>query len=193
VAPQHHRADVFDRNACLTGKEKLEAPRVEHAGHADDLRRVESGDALELVHHHVERVRHHDHERLRAVLLEVVPHVADDLQINGQQVVTRHPRLARYARGDDDDVRTGAVGPVRRAGDARIQTQDGAVLLEVQRLAFGDAFLFGDVEQHDVAQFLAQRERRQLTTDVPGADQSNLVPAWHSRLLLVLRGVTNSR
>src|SRR6185436_4885666 len=100
-----------------------------------------------------------------------------------QEIVARHPRLARDAGGDDDDVGAGAVGPVRRAADLRVVPQDGSVLLQVQRLSFRDAFLLGDVEQHDVTKLVAGAQRGQLAADVAGANQGNLVPPWHTKLL----------
>jgi hypothetical protein len=38
----------------------------------------------------------------------------------------------------------------------------------------------GDVEQHDVAQFLVGREMSKGSADVTGADQRNLIPSHAS-------------
>jgi hypothetical protein len=139
----------------------------------------EAGHLLQLVHHRVQRVRDDDDEGVGRLGLQVLPDVADDLEVDRKQVVARHAGLARHARGDDDDVRAGDVVPARRAGDACVAAQHGAVLLEVERLALREPDLLGDVEEHDVAELASCRQRGQLTTDVPSADQSNLVPAGH--------------
>jgi hypothetical protein len=151
--------------------QQLEARRVEHAGHADDLLARKARDALELVHHGVERVRHDDDERVGRRLLEVLADAADDLEVDAQQIVARHAGLARHARRDDDDVRPGDVGPVGRARDLRVVAEHGAVLLEVEGLALGEALLLGDVEEDDVAELLARDEGGELAADVAGTDE----------------------
>ena len=70
-----------------------------------------------------------------------------------------------------------------------VVAEDAAVLLEVERLALGEALLLGDVEEHDVAELLARGERGQLAADVAGADECDLVPAGHRVLLLWTRNL----
>ena len=141
------------------------------------LRRA--GDALVLVDHRVERVRDDDHERVRAVLLRVVGDVADDGQVDGDEVVARLAGLARDAGGDDEHVGAGEVGPVGRAADVRVVAEDGAVLLEVERLALGEVLLRGDVEEDDVAELLVRAEARELAADVSGSDETDLLAVGH--------------
>ena len=119
VAAEHHGAHVLDRDAGLAGQEELKARRVEHAGHADHALFGELGAALELVDHGVERIGDDDEERVRAVFFGVVGDVADDGQVDGDEVVAALPGLARHAGGHDDDVGAGAVGPVGRADRPR--------------------------------------------------------------------------
>ena len=159
----------------LAGQEQLEAPGVEHARHADHALAREPGHLLHLVDHRVQRVRDDDHERARALGLQVLGDAADDLQIDGQQIVARHARLARHAGGDDHDIGAGAVVPVRRAGDLGVVAQDRAVLFQIQRLALGDAFLVGNVEQDDVAQLATRDQRGQFTADVAGTDERDFL------------------
>ena len=45
----------------------------------------EAGDLGALIDHGVERVRDDDHERVRAVRLEVLRHAAHDLQVDRQR------------------------------------------------------------------------------------------------------------
>ena len=74
----------------------------------------------------------------------------------------------------------------------RVVAEDGAVLLEVERLALGEVLLLGDVEEDDVAELLARGQRGELAADVAGADECDLVPAGH-RVLLVGRAIYNAR
>jgi hypothetical protein len=73
---------------------------------------IEARDLAEGPDHHVEGVRDHDHERVGAVLLGV----EGDVLMIGRLMPTRSSRLwpgfRGHARGDDDDVGAGAVGPV---------------------------------------------------------------------------------
>ena len=98
------------------------------------------------------------------------------LQIDAEQVVAAHPRLAGDAGGDDDDVGAGDVGIVVRAGDLRVEALDRAALAEVERLALRHAL--DDVEQDDVAQFLLRRQVGERAADIAGADEGDL-PASH--------------
>src|SRR6478609_7566065 len=182
VAAEHHGAHVFDAGAGLARQEQREASAVEHAGHADDLLARGAGAALELVDHRVERVADHDHEGVRTMFLGVVGDVLDDRQVDAHQVVARLARLARDAGGDDQHVGAGEIFPVRGAGDLRVSARAGGRLLEVKSLTFGEAFLGGDIEQHDVAQLLGEAQIRQLAADVARTNQTNLLSSHGFRL-----------
>ena len=99
------------------------------------------------------------------------------------EVVARLPRLARDAGGDDEDVGALEVGPVRRAADVRVVAEDGAVLLEVERLALGEVLLRRDVEEEDVAELLVRAEARELAADVAGSDETDLLAGGHEAYL----------
>ena len=75
-------------------------------------------------------------------------HALDDLLVRGEQVVAAHARLPRKPGGDDDDVRSGGLVVGVRAGDVRLVADDGAGLVEVERLALRQAL--DDVDQDDV-------------------------------------------
>ena len=95
------------------------------------------------------------------------------LEVDAEQVVAAHARLARHAGGDDDHVGAGDVGVVVGAGELGVEAFDRAALGEVERLALGDAL--GDVEQDDVAQFLLRGEMGERAADVAGADKRDLL------------------
>jgi hypothetical protein len=59
---------------------------------------------------------------------------------------------------------------------------DAPGLLEVERLALGEALLRLDVEEHDLLRELPARDGRgELTTDVSGSDQRNFLAHGGSR------------
>src|SRR5262249_46518787 len=64
---------------------------------------------------------------------------------------------------------------------ARIEAVDRGGLRDIEGLALGHAL--GDVEHHDVAQFLEANEVSQRSADLTGANQSNLV-ACHGKPVL---------
>ena len=59
--------------------------------------------------------------------------------------------------------------------DVRVVAEDGAVLLEIERLALGEVLLRGDVEEDDVAELLVRAEARELAADVACADEGDLL------------------
>ena len=90
-----------------------------------------------------------------------------------EQVVAAHARLARHAGGDDDHVGAGDVLVVVGAGDLRVEALDRAALLEVERLALGNAL--DDVEQDDVAELLLRGQVGEGAADIAGTDQGDLL------------------
>ena len=108
-----------------------------------------------------------------AYFLMPAPTCSITLRLMLEQIVAAHAGLARHAGGDDAD-----VGAVERligvgAGEVRVETIDRRGLRDIERLALRHAL--GDVEQHDVAQFLQADQMGQRAADLPRADQSNLV------------------
>jgi hypothetical protein len=65
------------------------------------------------------------------------------------------------------------------AGEMRIEPVDRGRLGDIERLALWHAL--GDIEHHDIAQFLQADEVSQRSADLTGANQSNLV-ARHGNL-----------
>ena len=85
---------------------------VEHAGHADHHVVRQAGEFAQRPDHGVERVGDADDEGVRGVRLDALADRLHDLQIDAEQVVAAHARLARHAGGDDADVGAGDVGIV---------------------------------------------------------------------------------
>ena len=173
VAAEDEGGDVLHRDVHLLGEEIAEARAVEHAGHADDPVVGQAAMLAQGPDHGVERVGDADDEGVRRMLADARADRLHDLGVGADQVVAAHARLARHARGDDDDVGPGDRRIVRRAGQAGVEALDRRGLGEVQRLALRHAF--NDVEQHDIAQLLEAGEQGQRAADLAGADQGDLV------------------
>ena len=135
--------------------------------------------ALVLVDHRVERIADDDDERIRADLLGIGRDVTNDGQVRGHEVVARLTRFSRNPRGDDEDVGPLEIGPAGGPPDVHVVADDRAVLLEVERLALGEALPGGHVEQEDVAELFVREEARELAADVPRTDQSDFVALGH--------------
>ena len=95
------------------------------------------------------------------------------LQIDAEQIVAAHARLAGDAGGDDAHVGAGDVGIIGAALQRRVEIVDRPGLRDVERLALGNAL--GDVEQDDVAQLAHRGEVGEGAADHPGADQRDLL------------------
>src|SRR5262249_52732877 len=110
---------------------------------------------------------------------QILAHVADDLEIDPEQIVTRHARLARHSGGHDDDVRSAAILPARRSRHVRVVADDRAGLFDVERLALGETLLVGDIEKDDLPELSTGRHRGQLAADVARPDEGDLMPTRH--------------
>ena len=128
---------VLDRHAELLGDERPEPGRVQDAGHPENALARETGGLHGDVAHRVERVRDDDQDRIRRVLHGLLDDGPDDARVLGKKVVPAHPRLAREARRDDDDVRARRVGIVVRADDPGVVANDRGRLGEVEPLPWG--------------------------------------------------------
>src|SRR5271166_4790842 len=173
VAAEHKGADILDRDPQLLGKEITEAGAVEHSGHADDTLRRQPAGLAHDPHHDVERVGDGDDESLGAMLLDRCTHRRDDLGVGADQIVAAHPRLARDAGGDDDDIGAGNGSVVVGPRDDRVVALDRRALNDVERLALRHAV--DHVEEDDVAELLEPGQQCNGAADLPGPDQRDLV------------------
>ena len=149
MAAQNEGAHVFDRNIEFLGEEIAKARRIEHARHADDPLRRQSGRLLQRPHHDVERIGDADDKGARRIALDARADLGDDAEIDRQKIVAAHPRLARHARRNDDDVRPLDRRIVGAAGELGVEARDGRRLGDVERLALRHAV--DNVEKNDVA------------------------------------------
>ena len=173
MAAHHEGGDVFDGHGELVSQEVAEAGRVQHAGHADDLVVRQAGEFTQRPDHRVERVGDADHESVRRVFGNAFADGLHDFQIDAQEVVAAHARLARHTGGDDADIGAFNGGIVVGTGQLAVLAENRARLGNVQRLALGNAF--GNVKQDDIAQFLTRGDMGERAADHAGSDQRNLV------------------
>ena len=149
-----------------------EARRIQHAGHADDLLDRQARELLQRPDHGVQRVGDADDEGVRGILLDAFADRLHHLEVDAQQVVAAHPRLARDTGGDDADIGTGDVGVVVGALQRGVEALGRTRLRDVQRLALRRAL--GDIEQDDIAQFLHRSQMRQRAANLSRTDKCDL-------------------
>src|SRR5690606_24919608 len=104
VAAENECGDVFSGHAKLFSDAVDEARAVENASHTDDLVGRQARELLQRPDHGVERVGDADHESIRCVLGDACTNLLHNLEVDFEQVVTAHARLAGYTGGHDDNV-----------------------------------------------------------------------------------------
>ena len=134
--------------------------------------------------HRVERIGDADDEGVGRVVPDPLADRLHHLQIDAEQIVAAHPRLAGDAGGDDDDVGALDVGIIVRALERDVEALDRAALGKIERLALRHAL--DHVEQDDVAKLLRRGEMGERAADIAGADKRDLV-ASHGALPAFLR------
>src|SRR4029453_19119677 len=149
VAAQHHCSHVLHRGAGLPRDEGGEPRRIEDACHSEHAVLGPARDVLRDVAHGVERVRDDDQDRVGGSLRHLLRHGAHDLLVRGDEIVAAHVAGPRHSCGDDDHVRAGADVVFGRALDARLVAEDGAGLVDVERLSGREALL--DVHERHIA------------------------------------------
>jgi len=155
-------------------EERPIARRVEHTGHAEHALARKARHLERDIAHHVERVRDHHDDRVRRGLLDLGGHRLHDARVGVEQIVARHPRLARDAGGDDDDLRARRLRVAVRADHARIEELDRRRLPLVERLPLRDAL--DDIYHDDLTrQFLLCEPLRRRRAHVARADDRDLV------------------
>ena len=133
--PSTKGGDVFDRDVELVGEEKAEARGIQHPRHAHHLLVRQAGCLLQRPDHGIERVGDADDEGVGGVFLDAGPDLLHHLEIDREEIVAAHARLARHAGGDDAD-----LGVVERvigigAGEGSVEPIDRRGLRDVERFA----------------------------------------------------------
>ncbi len=109
----------------------------------------------------------------RRVLHGLLRHRRDDRLVRRDEVVAAHPRRARLAGRDDDDVGAGRLLVAVRADHGRLVAEDGGRLVDVERLPLRE--VRDDVDEDDVGVVAARELLRARRADVPGADDGDLL------------------
>ncbi len=171
MAAEHEGCHVFNRNAELLSQEEAEARAVEHAGHAAHFVVRQFRKLAERPHHRIERIGDDDDERVRRVLGDAFAGRLHDFEIDAEEIVAAHARLARHAGGDDAHIGPGDAGIIIGALERGILAEHRRRFRDVERLALRQTL--GDVEQDDVAQFFARGDMRQRAPDHAGTDEGD--------------------
>ena len=139
------------------------------------------------VHHRVQRIGDDDHHRIGRCSGDVLGDLLDDSGVDGDQIVPAHAGLSRQASRHDHHVAVTGRLVVAGPDDLRVKPLDrrrfaaGPALFRPGwcwapssgPILFGDGD-FGDVEQDDVAQFLARRPVGRRRPDVSCPDDADL-------------------
>ena len=128
---------------------------------------------LQRPDHGVERIGDADDEGVGRVFFDAGADLLHHLEVDAEQVVAAHARLARNAGGDD--AHRGALDPFVGIGtaEAGIEALDRRRLNEVERLALRHPL--HDVEEDDVAELLEADQMSESAADLARANQRNLV------------------
>ena len=86
VTAESHGLDLHDGGFCCLSDEVREARGVEHAGLAHYSSPVQTGDLCCQGGHVIERVGHHDEDRIGRVLHHLLSHTLDDLGVDLEEV-----------------------------------------------------------------------------------------------------------
>ena len=173
MAAEDDRSNVFHGDVELLRDERREARGVENARHADDAVLLEARRRLCDVAHCVERVRDDDEDRVGRVLDRLLRHRGDDRLVRRHEVVPAHPRRARPAGRDHDDVGARGLLVAVRADHRRLVPEDGGGLVDVERLPLRE--VRDDVDEYDVRVIATRELLGAGRTDVPGADDRDLL------------------
>ena len=140
--------------------------------------------------HRIERIGDADDKGVRRIFLDAGADRFHDLEVDAEQIVAAHPRLARHPGRHDDNVGPGDGFIAIRPRERRIETVDRTRLGKIQRLALRCPFR--DVEEDDVAKLFERREVSQGSADLTGSDQCDLA-ARHVDCPLFLSRYTAKR
>jgi hypothetical protein len=185
---KHKGGNVFHRHVQLLCQEMTEARAVQHTRHAHDLGVRHAGEFLQRPDHGVQRIGDADDKGARAIGLDAFAHRRHHLEVDAQQVVAAHARLARHAGGDDHHIGAGDIGVTVGAPEFGVEAVHRTGLAEIQRLALRQAF--HDVEDHHIAQFLQGHQMGQRAADLSTANESDF-PARHGKFLEKIAGLPN--
>ena len=106
------------------------------------------------------------------VFLDAGADLLHHLDVDADEVVAAHARLARHAGGDDAHVGALDISISIGAAQLAVEALDRAGLGDIERLALGQAL--GDVENHDVAQLFQPDQVRKRPADHATANQGDL-------------------
>ena len=182
MAAEHEGGDVLDRDSELLGEEGAEAGAESSTPAMPTT--IWCGRPRKFAQrpdHRVERVGDADHEGAGRVALDALADRLHHLQIDAEQVVAAHARLAGDAGGDDDHVGAGDVGIIVGALELASKPSTGPHCERSSALPCGTPSTTSN--RTTSPKFLLRREMGERAADIAGADKRDLV-ASHGALPL---------
>ena len=112
-------------------------------------------------------------KRVGGVFFDAFADLLHDLQVDFNEIIAAHARLAGHAGRDDDNIGAfnGRIG--FRAFQIGVKMTDRRALQQVKRLALRNTV--DNIENDDIAQFLQTGQMCQRTADLTATDQCDFV------------------
>ena len=172
VAAENECSNVFHGDVEFGREEVAETSRVKNASHADDFLGGQARELLQSPNHRVERVGDADYKCVRCVSFDAFANRFHNFEVDAQQVVTGHARLAGNTSSYDYNVCASDVSVVVRAFESAVKAFRRAGFSDVEGFALRGAFC--DVEENNITEFLDRCEVGEGATDLASADKGNL-------------------
>ena len=107
--------------------------------------------------------------------LDALAYRLHDLEVDAEQVIAAHARLARHAGSDNANVCTGNIGIIAGTPETGIEAVDRPGLGDVERFPLRHAL--DHVEQDDVAELAHRGKVGEGSADHSGADERDCLPS----------------
>ncbi len=111
------------------------------------------------------------------MLLDPLGNISDDFRVCLNEIVSAHAWLARQSRGDHTHIRARDISDVIGARDLEVETKNRGEVREIESFTLGHPL--DDVVQHHVSKLASTTQHSERATDLPCADERNLLPACH--------------
>ena len=170
---QHKGGHIFDGDIKLLGKEMTEARRVQHASHADHFIFRQAGEFLQRPDHRIQRIGDTNHKSIGRIFFNALAHLLHHFQIDFNQIIAAHARLARHTCGDNHHISALDLGIGFCAFQRSVKMADRRALRQIQCLALRNTV--NNVENDNIAKFLETGQMRQRAADLTTTDKCYFV------------------
>ena len=164
---------VFDRHVKFISEEVTEASAVQNASHADDFVMRQARKFAQGPDHRVQRIGDADHKRIGAIGFDAFANGLHHFEVDADEVIAAHPRLARNTGGNDHNIAACDIGVIIGALKVAVKAINGGSLRQIERLTSGHSL--GDIEQDNIAHLFHRSEVSQSAADHASANEGNFV------------------